>query len=112
MSCPKFQPLIALYVESDFAPGQEDMVEPHLAVCESCREFDLKMRESQDALKTLRNEFVEGSVFQDVRTEVLRAVSRRCPPRTWPRYVMAAGVALILLAGWVWSTRPGARLQV
>jgi hypothetical protein len=47
-----------------------------------------------------------------VRAEVLEAVARRHPASAWPRYAMAAGVAFVLLAGWLWSMRPVARLEV
>src|SRR5947208_4704511 len=106
MSCDKFEPLIALYIENDLAETEARAVESHLAGCDGCREFAAEMRESQEALKALRTEFVDDAVLLQVRTEVLRATSHRQGVVAWPRYAIAAGLVLALLAGWMWQMRP------
>lgn len=111
MSCDKFEPLIALYIENDLAQAEAQAVESHLAGCDACREFAAEMRESQAALKALRTEFVDDAVLLQVRTEVLSAASHRQRAVAWPRYAIAAGLVLALLAGWMWQIRPKAALE-
>jgi anti-sigma factor RsiW len=107
MSCDKFEPLIALYIEDDLAQAEAHVVESHLAGCDGCREFAAEMRESQAALKALRTEFVDDAVLLQVRTEVLSVASHRhYRVVTWPRYAVAAGLVLALLGGWMWQMRP------
>ena len=101
MSCAKFEPLVALYIENDLAEAEVRAVESHLAGCDGCRKFAAKMRESQAALKALRTEFVDDAVLLQVRTEVLSAASHRHRVVAWPRYAIAAGLVLALLAGWM-----------
>ncbi len=111
MTCDKFEPLIALYVENDLAAAEAQAVESHLAGCDACREFAAGMRESQEALKALRTEFVDDAVLLQVRTEVLSVAAHRPRIVAWPRYAIAAGLVLALLAGWLWQMRPRARLE-
>jgi anti-sigma factor RsiW len=111
MSCHKFEPLIALYVENDLAAAEAQAVESHLAACDPCRKFAAEMRESQAALKALRTEFVDDALLLQVRTEVLSAASHRQRAVAWPRFAIAAGLVLALLAGWMWQMRPEARLE-
>ena len=111
MRCPKFELLIALYVENDLAQAEARALESHLAECDGCREFAAQMRESQAVLKALRTEFVDDAVLLQVRTEVLSAASHRQRVVAWPRYAIAAGLVLTLLAGWMWQMRPMARLE-
>lgn len=101
MSCPKFELLIALYVEDDLAPNEAVLVESHLAVCEGCREFVAEMRASQAALKILRNEYVETAAFEQVRANVLAARPQGWRWQTWPRCAIAAGLVIALVAGWL-----------
>lgn len=101
MSCPKFELLIALYVEGDLEAGEAGVVESHLSACESCRAFATEMRASQAALKALRDEHIEYSVFEQVRADALTALSRPGRSREWPRYAIAAGLVIALLAGWL-----------
>jgi anti-sigma factor RsiW len=101
MSCPKFELMIALYVEGDLAPGEAGVVESHLAACDSCRAYAAEMWESQAALKALRNEYVETSAFEQVRANVLAARPRAWRSQAWPRYAIAAGLVTALLAGWL-----------
>ena len=101
MSCDKFEPLIALYIEDDLAQAEAQVVESHLAGCDACREFAAEMRESQAALKALRTEFVDDAVLLQVRTEVLSAASHLQRVVAWPRYAIAAGLVLALLGGWL-----------
>jgi len=112
MSCDKFEPLIALYIENDLAQAEAQAVESHLAVCDACRKFGAEMRVSQEALKVLRTEFVDDPVLLQVRTEVLSAASHRQRVVAWPRYAIAAGLMVALLAGWMWQMRPRARLEL
>ncbi len=111
MSCDKFEPLIALYIENDLAEAEARAVESHLAGCDACREFAAEMRESQAALKALRTEFLDDAVLLQVRTEILSAASHRHRVVAWPRYAVAAGLVLALLGGWMWQMRPKARLE-
>ena len=106
MSRHKFEPLIALYVENDLAAAEAQAVESHLAACDACRKFAAEMRESQEALKALRTEFVDDAVLLQVRTEVLSAASHRQRVVAWPRYAIAAGLVLAMMAGWLWQMRP------
>ncbi|MBZ5593973.1 MAG: zf-HC2 domain-containing protein [Acidobacteriia bacterium] len=110
MSCAKFEPLIALYVESDLPENETRLVETHLDACDGCRKSAAAMRDSQAVLKVLRTDFVEEHVFQEVRTEVL---SRLSIPRkiAWPRYAIAAMLLIGLWAGWLRLTRPAASLE-
>jgi len=101
MSCQKFEQLIALYVENDLTEVEAGVVEVHVAACESCREFAAEMRASQAALKALRNEYVEASGFEEVRANVLAARPRGWLWQAWPRYAIAAGLVVALLAGWL-----------
>jgi anti-sigma factor RsiW len=111
MSCDKFEPLIALYIEDDLAQAEAQVVESHLAACDPCREFAAEMRESQAALKALRTEFVDDAVLLQVRTEVLSAASHSHRVVAWPRYAVAAGLVLALLAAWMWQMWSKARLE-
>jgi hypothetical protein len=101
MSCPKFELLIALHVEGDLTPSEAGAVESHLAGCESCREFAASMKASQAALKALGNEYIEPSALEQVRVETLAALSRPGQSRVWPKYAIAAGLVIALLAGWL-----------
>jgi len=101
MSCQKFELLIALYVEGDLAPGEAGMVESHLGGCEGCRQFSAEMRTSQAALKVLRNEYIAPSAFEQVRSHVLATRPQAWLPLIWPRYAIAAGLLVVLLAGWL-----------
>ncbi|HVP46508.1 MAG TPA: zf-HC2 domain-containing protein [Bryobacteraceae bacterium] len=111
MSCAKFEPLIALYVERDLPESEARMVEMHLEACPDCREFAAEMRESQAALKSLRTDFVEEAVFGKVRTEVVSRLSTPRQTAAWPRYAVAAMLLMGLCAGWLWYTRPAASLK-
>jgi anti-sigma factor RsiW len=111
MRCAKFEPLIALYVENDLAEAEARAVESHLETCESCREFVIGMRESQAALKGLRAELVEDSVFADVRREVMDDISRPRKMAAWPRYAVAAMLVAGLVAGWLWRSPRGTTLD-
>ena len=101
MSCAKYEPLMALYIEGDLADDEARVVALHLETCDVCREFAAGIRDSQGALKTLRTEFVNESVYQEVRREVLSRMTSRPKPAMWPRYAVAAGLAIALLAGWL-----------
>jgi anti-sigma factor RsiW len=101
MSCHKFEPMIALYIEDDLAQAEAQAVESHLAACDACRKFALEMRESQAALKALRTEFVDDAVLLQVRMEVLSVAAHRPRIVAWPRYAIAAGLVIALLAGWL-----------
>ena len=100
MSCQKFELLIALYVEGDLATGDAGMVESHLGECVGCRQFSAEMRTSQAALKVLRNEYIAPSAFEQVRSHVLATRPQAWLPLIWPRYAVAAGLLVVLLAGW------------
>jgi len=112
MNCAKFEPLIALYVESDLPAGDARLVEAHLETCQDCREFASEMRDSQAALKELRMDFVEESALQEVRAEVLNRLSAPRRTAAWPKYAVAAMVLAGLWAGWLWRAQPVAPLAV
>jgi anti-sigma factor RsiW len=112
MSCARFEPLIALFVESDLTAGEGRRVELHLEACRGCREFAADLRESQAALKSLRSDFVKEAVFEEVRAGVLRNLSTPQRAGVWPRYVIAAMLLMGLGAGWLWLTQPAATLDV
>ncbi len=105
MSCTKFESLIALYVESDLAEGDERLVEAHLETCHGCREFAADIRESQMALKELRMDFVEESALQEVRAGVLNQFGTPRKVAAWPKYAVAAMLLAGLWAGWLWRVR-------
>ena len=105
MTCAKFEPLIALYVESDLPEREQRMVEAHLESCPGCREFAVDIRESQTALKELRMEFVEESALQEVRAEVLTRLSIPRKTAAWSKYAIAAMLLIGLWTGWLWRAR-------
>ena len=105
MTCAKFEPLIALYVESDLPEREQRLVEAHLDICPGCREFAANIRESQTALKELRIDFVEEFALQDVRAEVLNRLSVPRKTVAWPTYAIAAMLLVSLGAGWLWRAR-------
>jgi len=111
MSCAKFEPLIALYVERDLPESEARVVEMHLEACPDCREFAAEMRESQAALKSLRTDAVEESVLGELRAEVVSRLSIPRKTAAWPRYAVAAMLLVGLWAGWLWYTRPAASLE-
>jgi len=112
MNCAKFEPLIALYVESDLPASEASVVETHLEGCAECREFAAEMRDSQAALKALRTDFVEEVVFQEVRAEVLNRVSMPRKQAAWPRYAIAAMLLMGLWVARLRFVRPAASLNV
>lgn len=112
MSCAKFELLIALYVEHDLAEAEAQAVESHLETCDGCREFAAGMHQSQSALKRLRTELVEDSVFEEVRREVLGEVARSRKVVAWPKYAIAAMLIVGLAASWLWRTRSRAIIDL
>ena len=108
MTCAKFEPLIALYVESDLAEREQRLVEAHLKTCAVCREFAADICDSQTALKELRMDFVEESALHEVRAEVLNQLSIPRKTVAWSKYAIAAMLFVGLWAGWLWRTRPAA----
>jgi anti-sigma factor RsiW len=113
MSCAKFEPLIALYVESDLPERERRLVDAHLESCPSCREFDADIRESQTALKELRMDFVEESALHEVRAAVLNQLSIPRKTVAWPKYAVAAMLLIGLwAAGWLWRAHTLAPLDL
>jgi len=111
MNCAKYEPLIALYVEDDLTEAEARTVESHLEACHGCREVAAQARESQAALKVLRAEFLGDSVYQEVRGDVMRRIATLSKPSPRARYAIAAGLAIAMLAGWLWRMPPISSLE-
>jgi anti-sigma factor RsiW len=108
VNCARFETLIALDVESDLPEPEARLVAEHLEACGSCREFEAAMRQSQAALKTLRLDDVDDSVYAQVRTEVLSEIASERKTMAWLKYAIAAALLVALAVGWLWRTRPNA----
>ena len=78
-----FKSDIALHVEGDLAPRQSRRMEAHLAECEECRVLADELRQSQNEIRGLRNEIVEASALNRVRSNVLAQVRAIEEHRTW-----------------------------
>ncbi|HTM49316.1 MAG TPA: zf-HC2 domain-containing protein [Bryobacteraceae bacterium] len=100
MSCPAFEPLIALYVEGEASGGEAVQVEQHLPGCAACRELLEDLQSTQSALKDLRMEPVDPALVAAVRAGVLSGIDgRRRLFWPWAAALAAAiGLAAILLA--------------
>lgn len=98
MNCPSFEKLIALWVEGDLPGRDAGAVEKHLRTCSPCRVFSQELKASQAALKTLRQDTVEETVFEGVRARVLNnlpAEKARPGIPAW-RYALAASLIVVL----------------
>ena len=92
MTCPEYEPLIALYVEGDL---NDRDVELHLAQCSGCRELLEDLRASQASLKELT--LVDAAFLSAVRLGVLAKIENRWL-RAWPFVVAFAIAAALILA--------------
>ena len=92
MSCERWEPDIALWVEGDLA---SDELERHLAGCAGCRQFADELRESQSALHSLAEAEIPST---RVRAYVLSEIERRRKTRwIWWAIPSAAALASLLL---------------
>ncbi len=113
MNCERFDQWTALWVESDLDPRKMALVEEHLAGCSRCTELAQQLRASQQALKSLRQEFVEPGQLEAIRAGVLHELSTKEPPRwqwlawiiggrrAW-RYASLASLFALAAGGVVW----------
>jgi anti-sigma factor RsiW len=100
MSCPAFEPLIALYVAGDATGGEAAQVEEHLPGCAACRELLEDLQTTQSSLMDLRTEPVDPALLAAVRAGVLSRIERR-RRLVWPwaaALAAAMSLAAILLA--------------
>jgi anti-sigma factor RsiW len=74
MSCRKFAPDVALYVEGDLPEPYASRVEKHLAICADCRELLGELQASQTVVKQLGSEAVDVGLLTAVISGVLRQV--------------------------------------
>jgi hypothetical protein len=75
MNCRNAEQDIALYVEGDLPPARLQRIEDHLAGCARCRLVAEDLRESQAALKDLREETVTPAALVELRSRVLAEIT-------------------------------------
>ncbi|HSW49688.1 MAG TPA: hypothetical protein VLH09_05900, partial [Bryobacteraceae bacterium] len=98
MACSQYEALIALYVEGDHVtPETED----HLRACADCRALAGELRQSQELVRSLREEEIPDAALAAVRSRVLDRVASRRPSwvfalRWW--HGLAAGAATAVVA--------------
>jgi hypothetical protein len=100
MTCEKYEPLIALYVERDL--DDTSCVQSHLTECAACRELLEDLKVSQTALKAWATEPIDPALLNAVRAGVLArtGAKRRL---VWPLVAaLAAGAAWLAL----WAPAP------
>ena len=83
MSCTSFENWIALYVEGDLARRKARRLERHLDECPACRDLAASLKESQQALKSLRSEAFDGAALEQVRSRVLGELAARAQAPSW-----------------------------
>src|SRR5262249_52824102 len=89
MNCRYSENDVALYVEGDLDPARSGELERHFASCEACRVLAGELRESQTALKGLRQETVSAAALAYMRTRVLTEVAGGHTGLRWGRWVYA-----------------------
>jgi len=90
MSCPRYRPLIALWVGGDLAPRLARRVKTHVAGCAACRALAGRLLENVSALAALAEEAPDSEALRVVRHRVLarlvteggRSASARIRPAT------------------------------
>jgi hypothetical protein len=107
MKCMYSENDVALYVEGDVMPAKAREIQAHLSVCTRCQDLAMELRESQAALKTLRQDNVSGTSLALVRSQVLAEIQAGVRP-VWGRwvYALAGAVFVVVLAvGWMLEMR-------
>jgi hypothetical protein len=97
MKCRYSENDIALFVEGDLEPAKAAELQIHLVTCEVCREVEADVRESQTALKSLRQEMVSSAALSFVRNRVLEEVSQVRVRPVWGRWVYALAGAMFVV---------------
>ncbi len=125
MNCRGWNPHIALFVEGDLDPEMARQLETHLRACVECWSFFQSLRETQSEIRQIRNDVIETSSLNRVRSNVLLHVRAIDGRRTWLdragiwlwggyrwRYAVLGCVAFVLVAVMMWreSSTP-VRLQ-
>jgi hypothetical protein len=104
-----------LYVEGDSAASTAGQIEAHLLTCTSCRDLAVELRETQAALKSLRQDFVSPAALSSVRNQVLAEIGRRGAKPLWGRWVYAiAGavfVAVMVITLATYGRKPAPEVQ-
>ena len=96
MKCRYSENDVALYVEGDLDGLDAREFEAHLAACHACGELETELRQSQLALKSLRQDTVSAAALAHVRTRVLAEVGGGNVKWGWGRWVYAmAGMGLV-----------------
>ena len=89
-------------------PAKALEIQAHLSVCTRCRDLAMELRESQAALKTLRQDNVSGTSLALVRSQVLAEIQAGVRRPVWGRwvYALAGAVFVVVLAvGWMLEMR-------
>ena len=88
-------------------PAKAREIQAHLNVCTRCRDLAMELRESQAALKTLRQDNASGTSLALVRSQVIAQIQAGVRP-VWGRwvYALAGAVFVVVLAvGWMLEMR-------
>ncbi len=114
MSCAKWEWRIALEVEGDLPERESERVLEHLAGCARCRVFAAELRESQAALKDWGDAAVSEADLAAVRAGVEARIADEGRRQWWWvwAWVPAAAMAAVLVAAFVWASRPVERLEI
>lgn len=102
MTCTRFEPDLALYVEHDLPEAEAVAVEAHLRECATCPSFLAELRASQAQVKDLASSEIDPEALAavHVRTIVAAARARRAhhPVPAWA----AAAALIVALGGVLW----------
>ena len=75
MKCSRWEKSIALYIESDLPERKVRLVEKHLLTCPACLDFSETLKESQRHVRSLHNESLNETVYEEMRNRVMNEIA-------------------------------------
>ena len=75
MKCSKWERLVALYIEGDLSELKVRLVEKHLLTCPACLDFSENLKETQKHVRSLRNECLNETIYQEMRNHVMNEIA-------------------------------------
>ena len=103
--CRWWQQAIQIRLDGEIDDERSLALDTHLDRCAACRAYEAGLVETLDALGDLPMMELPDEDLEAVLNRTVRAESR-----PWFRYsAVAAGLVLVLLAGWFWLSSPGSQ---
>jgi putative zinc finger protein len=99
MKCSGFERLVALYVEEDLQGVERASVEVHLQTCSACWDLAEDLKESQAALKSIRQDVPAAAALSSLRERVMGEVGGLQPTSWFERVFVGAFRRRAALAG-------------